>query len=280
MFRMLVTAAINKYGIEGLSERYGVTLPSDTSRFQAIEKSTNTLLEDVEYYELVNKSKFKKLPIKEKSTMRIVEEDKSILINTRLTWLQKLVLKLKEKIAILKEKMTNNIIYQLAVLPITIILAIIAGINILRSFIPAGSNPINVIIGIFIGIIAMIFSLMFKAIFGLIGLALSPLVNKILEKVVDKDYFKKMVIGQLTLNNIINGTTVITNEMVSGVEFRVEKGLLGGEKLYMIIKEGTETPDFGIETLKKIILPDYFLNRQSVIITNISEKERLESIFK
>ena len=95
----------------------------------------------------------------------------------------------------------------------------------------------------------------------------------------DKPYIKRMVIGHFTLKNNLSGTVVLPNNVVTSTQYEVRKNLLGSEKLYIVIQESNAKASLADKYFWPLIIPHYFVNRQTVFVTDPNNLPYFESIY-
>ena len=138
---------------------------------------------------------------------------------------------------------------------------------------------IGTVIGVIIGLILSIFVVAIKFIFELIGLLLLPFLNKFSDSIIDKPYIRKMVIGNFMDNGKFDEGIVLSKNMVNTLDFEVKKNLLGKESLYVVINEGFEKMSL-TDRILNLFLPNYFVNKKTIFVTDKSNKESFENLFK
>ena len=94
-----------------------------------------------------------------------------------------------------------------------------------------------------------------------------------------KPIIKKMVIGSFVFDNSFSQGILLENSMVENISFETAKNLLGKEKLYVIAKEGIIEASF-IDKILTFMLPNYFVNRRTVFVTDLANKSHFENIYK
>jgi hypothetical protein len=133
--------------------------------------------------------------------------------------------------------------------------------------------------GMLLGIFTALLFFIFQMVMLLLGLIISPVVNKVVDSMLDTHYIKKMVIGYFTLLYNFIGTIVLSNNMVSTTQYEVRKNLLGSEKLYVVIQEGDEQASLADKYFWSFLIPYYFVNRQTIFVTNIENQHYFENIY-
>lgn len=297
MFDIIKQNILKRYSIEELSEIYGVSLPNREEILQKI-KNVNSEKIEASCYDVLNKNSFVKAS-GEKCYIKVSKEENLLVIEKKMGLLQRLILMLMmfingilEKInafidgLILKIKLKIpanllnivlaifSILSALIFLPFLILKAIINIFVIVRNSMASGG-----ILGLIIGIIVGIFSFFFQLFLILIATLLAPIINKVVDGLILRDCIKKMIIGHFVIDNIIDSKAVVSPNMVTKIDYEIKSTLLGKEKLYIIIKEGEGRVSI-MDRIKALIVPTYFVNKQTVIVTDVSNQDKFDNVFK
>ncbi len=296
MFDIIKQNILKRYSIEKLSEIYGVSLPHREEILQKIQNVNSERIE-ANCYDVLNKNSFLKAS-GEKCYIRASREENLLVIEKKMGLLQRLLLMLMmfingilDKInaffdgLILKIKLKIpanllnivlaifSILSALIFLPFLILKAIINIFVIARNNMTGGG-----ILGLLIGIIVGIFLFFFQLFLILIATLLAPVINKVVDGLILRDCIKKMIIGHFVIDNIIDGVAVVSPNMVTKVDYEIKSTLLGKEKLYMIIKE-CEGKVSIVDRIKSLLVPTYFVNKQTVIVTDVSNQDKFDNVF-
>lgn len=277
---------------------YGIKLPDAQEIYQKSLNAQSNKPINANCYTIINKNDFVKAK-GEKCEVRVDKEENIMVISSRLSWFQKLMLMINMFIGSIMDKIMGffeNLIVKLTskipagligfvagaikvsmaiiAIPFLILKAIFSSVNIVMNQMRS-----NGLMGLVIGIVLAI--LMFCVQLFIIALTavLSPVMDKIVDKVINRNSIRKMMIGHFSLNNNYNGIVIVSPDMVTSVTYDVKSSFLGKDKLCVVIKESEEKSSF-IDRFKAYLVPTYFINRQTVIITDITNKEKLENIFK
>ncbi len=300
MFSIVVDNILKRYSRDDLSKRYSVNLPSKEENFEILKKVNNSNKIDGNYYELSNTNKFVKQK-GERAHASILKEERAIFFEYRLSWLEKLILMIITFFNNLRQKTIDffntliskipnnlkilaNILTFILYIPITILgifsMIILTISSAFKFRLPGNIGGIfGTVIGVIIGLILSIFVVAIKFIFELIGLLLLPFLNKFSDSIIDKPYIRKMVIGNFMDNGKFDEGIVLSKNMVNTLDFEVKKNLLGKESLYVVINEGFEKMSL-TDRILNLFLPNYFVNKKTIFVTDKSNKESFENLFK
>ncbi len=296
MFDIIKQNILKRYSIEKLSEIYGVSLPNREEIFKKIQNINSERIES-NCYDVLNKNSFVKAS-GEKCYVKVSKEENLLVIEKKMGLLQRLILmlmmfingildkinafldglilKIKSKIPVNLQNIVLaifSIISALIFLPFLILKAIINIFASARNMMGGG------ILGLIIGIIVGIFLFFFQLFLILIATLLSPVINKVVDGLILRDCIKKMIIGHFVIDNIIDGKAVVSPNMVTKIDYEIKSTLLGKEKLYIIIKEGEGRVSI-MDRIKALLVPTYFVNKQTVIVTDVSNQDKFDNVFK
>lgn len=292
MFQTILSNILKRYSLQDLSIRYGVNLPDPHVNAVLVKKANSQTAINGNYYELSNKNKFAKQS-GEIASATLLNEDKAIVFKGRLGFLARLIAWLMSFVHEFMQKITDFFTNLLPKVPenfkkiaeilITVIITLLSvpfmilGIimNVFQMITKSRGGAAGMLLGIFTALLFFIFQIFML----LLGLIISPFVNKVVDSMLDTPYIKKMVIGYFTLQNNFNGTIVLSNNMVSTTRYEVRKNLLGSEKLYVVIQEGDEQASLADKYFWSFLIPYYFVNRQTVFVTNIENQHYFENIY-
>lgn len=296
MFDIIKQNILKRYSIEKLSEIYGVSLPNREEIFKKIQNINSERIES-NCYDVLNKNSFVKAS-GEKCYVRASREENLLVIEKKMGLLQRLILmlmifingifdkinaffdglilKIKSKIPVNLQNIVLaifSIISALIFLPFLILKAIINIFASARNMMGGG------ILGLIIGIIVGIFLFFFQLFLILIATLLSPVINKVVDGLILRNCIKKMIIGHFVIDNIIDDKAVVSSNMITKVDYEIKSTLLGKEKLYIIIKEGEGKVSI-MDRIKSLLVPTYFVNKQTVIVTDVSNQDKFDNVFK
>lgn len=296
MFDIIKQNILKRYSIEKLSEIYGVSLPNREEIFQKIQNVNSERIE-ANCYDVLNKNSFVK-ESGEKCYVKVSREENLLVIEKKMGLLQRLLLMLSmfingilDKInaffdgLILKIKLKipanllNIVLGIFSILTALIFVPFLILKAIINIFVSARNMMSGGILGLIIGIIVGIFLFFFQLFLILIATLLSPVINKVVDGLILRDCIKKMIIGHFVIDNIIDGMTVVSPNMVTKVDYEIKSTLLGKEKLYIIIKEGEGKVSI-IDRIKSLLIPTYFVNKQTVIVTDVANQDKFDNVFK
>lgn len=296
MFDIIKQNILKRYSIEKLSEIYGVSLPNREEIFQKIQ-NVNSERIDANCYDVLNKNSFVKAS-GEKCYVKVSREENLLVIEKKMGLLQRLLLMLMmfingilDKInaffdgLILKIKLKipanllNIVLGIFSILTALIFVPFLILKAIINIFVSARNMMSGGILGLIIGIIVGIFLFFFQLFLILIATLLAPVINKVVDGLMLRDCIKKMIIGHFVIDNIIDGMAVVSPNMVTKVDYEIKSTLLGKEKLYIIIKEGEGKVSI-MDRIKSLLVPTYFVNKQTVIVTDVSNQDKFDNVFK
>ncbi len=297
MFDFLKQSILKRYSREQLAEIYGVKLPNSEELEEKIKNIKSNPV-SANCYDIINKNKFVNSK-GVKSEVRVDKDNNLVLITAKLSWLQKILLiinmfiggimskifgffedlitKITSKIPVELINFVSGflkILMALVTVPLLILKTLMGIIMTIKNQMQSGG-----ILGLVVGIILGILIFVVQIIVIVISALLSPLMEKIVDKMINKSCVKNMIIGHFILNNNYDGTIVVSPEMVKSISFETKKSLLGKEKLYVIIKENEDKVSF-LDKIKSFFIPTYFVNRQTVIVTDVENKLFFENVFK
>lgn len=296
MFDIVKQNILKRYSIEKLSEIYGVSLPN---REEILKKIQNVNSERVEAncYDVLNKNSFLKAS-GEKCYVRTSREENLLVIEKKMGLLQRLLLMLMMFINGILDKINaffDGLILEIKLkIPANLLNVVLAIFSILSAliflpflilkaiiniFVSARNMMSGGILGLIIGIIVGIFLFFFQLFLILIATLLAPVINKVVDGLILRDCIKKMIIGHFVIDNIIDGKAVVSPNIVTKVDYEIKSTLLGKEKLYIIIKEGEGKVSI-MDRIKSLLVPTYFVNKQTVIVTDVSNQDKFDNIFK
>lgn len=280
MFEMILQNILNRYSKEELIKRYDISLPSDTLNKEVL-KNFNLDREKVKgvFQSYSNIKKSNNFIMGAKNDVFPISEESGIVVKTKETFLGKIIRKFSEwkdsKLKAFKDSIRKkiredpkkqkimNIMLNIVSALFTIISILVGFLQMLRSSISAG-NPVNIIISLFVAFIA----LLVKGIFIIISLFLSPIIDKLVDKRMEKDYVKRMIKGYFLLNEIYltdSGVIVLNKEELSKAEIVKEK-----KDVLIKLFQGEEKITF-MDNIKSKFIPYYFVNTQTIL--KISEKD-------
>lgn len=296
MFDIIKQNILKRYSIEKLSEIYAVSLPNREEIFQKIQNVNSERIE-ANCYDVLNKNSFVKAS-GEKCYVKVSREENLLVIEKKMGLLQRLLLMLMmfingilDKInaffdgLILKIKLKipanllNIVLGIFSILTALIFVPFLILKAIINIFVSARNMMSGGILGLIIGIIVGIFLFFFQLFLILIATLLAPVINKVVDGLMLRDCIKKMIIGHFVIDNIIDGMAVVSPNMVTKVDYEIKSTLLGKEKLYIIIKEGEGKVSI-MDRIKSLLVPTYFVNKQTVIVTDVSNQDKFDNVFK
>ena len=296
MFDIIKRNILKRYSIEKLSEIYGVSLPNKEEIFQKIQNVNSERIE-ANCYDVLNKNSFVKAS-GEKSYVKVLREENLLVIEKKMGLLQRLLLMLSMFINGISDKINaffDGLILKIkSKIPVNLLNIVLGIFSILTALIFVPFLILNAIInifasarnmmgggilGLFIGIIVGIFLFFFQLFLILIATLLSPVINKVVDGLILRDCIKKMIIGHFVIDNSIDDKTVVSPNMVTKVDYEIKSTLLGKEKLYIIIKEGEGKVSI-VDRIKSLFVPTYFVNKQTVIVTDVSNQDKFDNVFK
>lgn len=296
MFDIIKRNILKRYSIEKLSEIYGVSLPNKEEIFQKIQNVNSERIE-ANCYDVLNKNSFVKAS-GEKSYVKVLREENLLVIEKKMGLLQRLLLMLSMFINGISDKINaffDGLILKIkSKIPVNLLNIVLGIFSILTALIFVPFLILNAIInifasarnmmgggilGLFIGIIVGIFLFFFQLFLILIATLLAPVINKVVDGLMLRDCIKKMIIGHFVIDNIIDGKAVVSPNMVTKVDYEIKSTLLGKEKLYIIIKEGEGKVSI-MDRIKSLLVPTYFVNKQTVIVTDVSNQDKFDNVFK
>lgn len=190
-------------------------------------------------------------------------------------FLDGLILKIKLKIP---ANLLNIVLAIFSILTALIFVPFLILKAIINIFVVARNMMGGGILGLIIGIIVGIFLFFFQLFLILIATLLAPVINKVVDGLILRDCIKKMIIGHFVIDNIIDGVAVVSPNMVTKVDYEIKSTLLGKEKLYIIIKEGEGKVSI-VDRIKSLLVPTYFVNKQTVIVTDVSNQDKFDNVF-
>ena len=295
MFDIIKQNILKRYSIEELSEIYGVSLPNREEILQKI-KNVNSEKIEASCYDVLNKNSFVKAS-GEKCYIKVSKEENLLVIEGKMGILQRLILMLMmfingilEKINAFFDGLILKIKLKIPANLLNIVLAIFSILTalifvpflilkaIINIFVVARNMMGGGILGLIIGIIVGIFLFFFQLFLILIATLLAPVINKVVDGLILRDCIKKMIIGHFVIDNIIDGVAVVSPNMVTKVDYEIKSTLLGKEKLYIIIKEGEGKVSI-VDRIKSLLVPTYFVNKQTVIVTDVSNQDKFDNVF-
>lgn len=296
MFDIIKQNILKRYSIEKLSEIYGVSLPNREEIFQKIQNVNSEKIE-ANCYDVLNKNSFVKAS-GEKCYVKVSREENLLVIEKKIGLLQRLllmlsmfingisdkinaffdglILKIKSKIPV---NLLNIVLGIFSILTALIFLPFLILKAIINIFVSARNMMSGGILGLIIGIIVGIILFFFQLFLILIATLLSPVINKVVDGLILRDCIKKMIIGHFVIDNIIDGMAVVSPNMVTKIDYEIKSTLLGKEKLYIIIKEGEGKVSI-MDRIKSLLVPTYFVNKQTVIVTEVSNQDKFDNVFK
>lgn len=296
MFDIIKQNILKRYSIEKLSEIYGVSLPNREEIFQKIQNVNSERIE-ANCYDVLNKNSFVK-ESGEKCYVKVSREENLLVIEKKMGLLQRLllmlsmfingildkinaffdglILKIKSKIPV---NLLNIVLGIFSILTALIFVPFLILKAIINIFVSARNMMSGGILGLFIGIIVGIFLFFFQLFLILIATLLAPVINKVVDGLILRDCIKKMIIGHFVIDNSIDDKTVVSPNMVTKVDYEIKSALLGKEKLYIIIKEGEGKVSI-MDRIKSLLVPTYFVNKQTVIVTDVSNQDKFDNVFK
>jgi len=296
MFDIIKQNILKRYSIEKLSEIYGVSLPNREEIFQKIQNVNSERIE-ANCYDVLNKNSFVKAN-GEKCYVKVSREENLLVIEKKMGLLQRLllmlsmfingildkinaffdglILKIKSKIPV---NLLNIVLGIFSILTALIFVPFLILKAIINIFVSARNMMSGGILGLIIGIIVGIFLFFFQLFLILIATLLSPVINKVVDGLILRDCIKKMIIGHFVIDNIIDGMAVVSPNMVTKVDYEIKSTLLGKEKLYIIIKEGEGKVSI-MDRIKSLLIPTYFVNKQTVIVTDVANQDKFDNVFK
>ena len=295
MFDVIKQNILKRYSIEKLSEIYGVSLP-DREKISHKIQNVNSERIEANCYHVFNKNSFVKAS-GEKCYVKVSREENLLVIEGKMGILQRLILMLMmfingilDKINAFLDGLILKIKLKIPANLLNIVLAIFSILTalifvpflilkaIINIFVVARNMMGGGILGLIIGIIVGIFLFFFQLFLILIATLLAPVINKVVDGLILRDCIKKMIIGHFVIDNIIDGVAVVSPNMVTKVDYEIKSTLLGKEKLYIIIKEGEGKVSI-VDRIKSLLVPTYFVNKQTVIVTDVSNQDKFDNVF-
>ena len=296
MFDIIKQNILKRYSIEELSEIYGVSLPNREEILQKI-KNVNSERIEANCYHVFNKNSFVKAS-GEKCYVKVSREENLLVIEKKMGLFQRLLLMIMmfingilDKINAFLDGLILKIKLKIPANLLNIVLAIFSILTalifvpflilkaIINIFVVARNMMGGGILGLIIGIIVGIFLFFFQLFLILIATLLAPVINKVVDGLILRDCIKKMIIGHFVIDNIIDGKAVVSPNMVTKIDYEIKSTLLGKEKLYIIITEGEGRVSI-MDRIKALIVPTYFVNKQTVIVTDVSNQDKFDNVFK
>lgn len=295
MFDVIKQNILKRYSIEKLSEIYGVSLP-DREKISHKIQNVNSERIEANCYHVFNKNSFVKAS-GEKCYVKVSREENLLVIEKKMGLFQRLLLMIMmfingilDKINAFLDGLILKIKLKIPANLLNIVLAIFSILTalifvpflilkaIINIFVVARNMMGGGILGLIIGIIVGIFLFFFQLFLILIATLLAPIINKVVDGLILRDCIKKMIIGHFVIDNIIDGVAVVSPNMVTKVDYEIKSTLLGKEKLYIIIKEGEGKVSI-VDRIKSLLVPTYFVNKQTVIVTDVSNQDKFDNVF-
>ncbi len=295
MFDVIKQNILKRYSIEKLSEIYGVSLP-DREKISHKIQNVNSERIEANCYHVFNKNSFVKAS-GEKCYVKVSREENLLVIEKKMGLFQRLLLMIMmfingilDKINAFLDGLILKIKLKIPANLLNIVLAIFSILTalifvpflilkaIINIFVVARNMMGGGILGLIIGIIVGIFLFFFQLFLILIATLLAPVINKVVDGLILRDCIKKMIIGHFVIDNIIDGVAVVSPNMVTKVDYEIKSTLLGKEKLYIIIKEGEGKVSI-VDRIKSLLVPTYFVNKQTVIVTDVSNQDKFDNVF-
>ena len=295
MFDVIKQNILKRYSIEKLSEIYGVSLP-DREKISHKIQNVNSERIEANCYHVFNKNSFVKTS-GEKCYVKVSREENLLVIEKKMGLFQRLLLMIMmfingilDKINAFLDGLILKIKLKIPANLLNIVLAIFSILTalifvpflilkaIINIFVVARNMMGGGILGLIIGIIVGIFLFFFQLFLILIATLLAPVINKVVDGLILRDCIKKMIIGHFVIDNIIDGVAVVSPNMVTKIDYEIKSTLLGKEKLYIIIKEGEGKVSI-VDRIKSLLVPTYFVNKQTVIVTDVSNQDKFDNVF-
>jgi len=299
MLNFIVKMITDRYSKEEIAQRLNLNLPDYEKLYEEIYTKEPIASTEGKLKTIQNRNKIFKCG-GEKFVLTLYDD--AIKVNAALSFLEKLLLKIKqffqkivnkilEFIINIKNKIMNaiieflkkllpdsekfafleyiiiflNFVFTLLMIPVMIITLIMNFINNVLNFINKFSlgGILGFIIGVLLGILLSLIMLVLDFIGLIIALLLAPFIEKFINKMFEKEIIKRILIGKIINDNIINEEMIIPLNYLKVVKTSDQKSIFGMSKC-IVTKYKIETAPK--VTIKDILIflflsSDYFVNK-------------------
>lgn len=279
MFDLVIQNILNRYSLKELSSMYKVDLPDFHKVARAID-GTPTQEIKAKYYEIINSNKLIKKN-GQKVVLSLFEKDNIIKINRKMSFFEKMRFKIENFMSKMMSKIQtlNSGVSFIFTVGATIAFFPFIILNVLANSIALVSNaPGNIFVRLTMATVSLVFGLFF----AVVGFILSPIINAFVDKVAKKDFIKKLVIGEIVNNNIINGSIYIPLQIIEDIEIDTKKNILGRNEYFVSLVHKTKTePKVSIkDKLLSLFFTNYYINKRTVLSLKEEDKNTIEHMIK